>query len=225
MWHEGITGRGGNEIASAILKAIQCKITPKRKLIVWSDNCSAQNKNKMLLFLWFYLIAKGFIDEVDQKYLVSGHSFLSCDRDFAQIEKRKRKCNCQVPLDLIKVIVSSRTDHPYIASIIEPSEFYDFATASQETLITTKLQISKAQWIRITKDKPGVVMTRRTFNDFEQWSESDIFRKKVNLNSFASFLQPLHCISRLSAKKKKDLRDMMDYLKDENKPFYENLVR
>lgn len=30
MWHEGQTGRGGNEIASAVLKAIRCKITPKR---------------------------------------------------------------------------------------------------------------------------------------------------------------------------------------------------
>ncbi|CAG9839877.1 unnamed protein product [Diabrotica balteata] len=46
LWHEGQTGRGGNETASAMLKAVRCcKITPNRKLIVWSDNCGAQNKN------------------------------------------------------------------------------------------------------------------------------------------------------------------------------------
>lgn len=57
LWHEGITGRGGNEIASCILKAVTSKVTYKKRLTVWSDNCAGQNKNKMLLFLWIYLVA------------------------------------------------------------------------------------------------------------------------------------------------------------------------
>lgn len=162
MWHEGITGRGGSEIASALLKTIDCKLTRKRKLIFWSDNCGAQNKNQMFLYLWFYLIATGLVDEVEQKYLVSGHSFLSCDRDFAQIEKRKRKSDCQVPLDLIKVIVSARLDHPYVAGLMESHIFFDFRAAARESLSTTKLKISQTAWIKITKDKPGIVMNLST---------------------------------------------------------------
>ena len=50
----------------------------------------------MLLFPWIYLTITDKFDEINHKYLVFGHSFLSCDRDFAQIEKRKRVEKCEV---------------------------------------------------------------------------------------------------------------------------------
>lgn len=34
LWHEGITGRGGNEIASCIFKAITNQVTHKRTLTI-----------------------------------------------------------------------------------------------------------------------------------------------------------------------------------------------
>lgn len=83
LWHEGMSGRGGNEIASCVFEALNSNPTMKRKLTIWSDNCVGQNKNKMLLFLWIYLTLTDKFDEINHKYLVSGHSFLSCDRDFA----------------------------------------------------------------------------------------------------------------------------------------------
>lgn len=87
LWHEGISGRGRNEIASCRFQALTSGLTEKRKLTVWSDNCIGQNKNKMILFLWIYLTITGKFDEINHKFQVSGHSFLSCDRGFAQIEK------------------------------------------------------------------------------------------------------------------------------------------
>lgn len=78
-----------------VLKTLLSGFTKKQKLVVWSDNCVGQNKNKMLLFLWIYLVTKGYFQEINQKFLVSGHSFLSCDRDFAHIEKRKRVEKCE----------------------------------------------------------------------------------------------------------------------------------
>ena len=68
------------------------------------------------------LSKKGFVDEVDQKYLVSGPFFLTCDQDFAQIEKCKRKCSCQVPLDLMKVIVSSKNWSSILSKYNGPSK-------------------------------------------------------------------------------------------------------
>lgn len=48
------------------------------------DNCIEENKNKTILVLLFYLV------NVEQQFMVRGHSYLTCDRDLAQIERRKR---------------------------------------------------------------------------------------------------------------------------------------
>lgn len=39
-----------------------------------------------------FLINLGLFDEIIQKWLVSGHSFLACDHDFTIIEKRRQVC-------------------------------------------------------------------------------------------------------------------------------------
>lgn len=47
--------------------------------------------------------------EIHHKFLVSGHSYLSCDRDFGVIEKEKRyHPEMYVPNDWIKVIENAR---------------------------------------------------------------------------------------------------------------------
>jgi hypothetical protein len=96
MWHECIAGRGGNEISSCLLHILNKESVPlKKNLIIWSDNCIGQNKNRMIIFLYVYLTVNGTFDSIEHRYLVSGHSFLPCDRDFAQIEKRKVCLLCQ----------------------------------------------------------------------------------------------------------------------------------
>ena len=98
MWHKGTGGRGGDEIASCLLYLLnRAEITYKKKLVIWYDNCAAQNKNRMMVFLMLFLVAHEVFDEVTQKFLMSGHSFLSCDRDFAMIEKRKRRSSLILP--------------------------------------------------------------------------------------------------------------------------------
>lgn len=147
VWHESLSGRGGNEIASCLLKGLTSRLTNKKKLVVWSDNCIGQNKNQMLIFLWIYLVANDIFDEIDQKYLVSGHSYLSCDRDrdFAQVEKRKRLLKCEVPLDIVRLLVNACHKNPYMANLMGQEDFLDFKKAASLSINTKKLQISKAQ--------------------------------------------------------------------------------
>lgn len=49
----------------------------------------------------------------NHKFLVGGHSFLNCDRDFAVIEKRKRLTKCNVPEDLKSMIESVKLTNPF----------------------------------------------------------------------------------------------------------------
>ena len=104
MWDESVAGRGGNEIPSCVLKVLNKGITNKKNLIVWSDNCGAQNKNRIIVFLFLFLVAHGMFQNIEQKFLVSGHSFLPCDSDFALIEKREAVTKAYVLNDLHKIV-------------------------------------------------------------------------------------------------------------------------
>ena len=170
LWEETLTGRGGNEIASCLFKVLSLENFPKRnKLIVWSDNCIGQNKNKIMLMLFIYLVASGMYDQIEQTFLVSGHSYLPCDRDFAQIERRKKVTKTFVPADIKKMIQGACHKHPFTAITMEAEDFKDFQKMADNILNTTKLQISKVSNIRIDKDNPTLVKTRKTFSDIEEW--------------------------------------------------------
>ena len=84
----------------------------KRKVILWSDNCTGQHKNIIFLILLIYLVATGVFEQIGHKYLVSDHSCVASDRDFAQIEKRKRLSKCFIPDDVENMIFSARHKNP-----------------------------------------------------------------------------------------------------------------
>ncbi|KAJ8941254.1 hypothetical protein NQ314_010452 [Rhamnusium bicolor] len=50
MWHEGIAQRGSNEMISCLLQVFNANDL-KDDLVVWSDNCAGQNKNRDDFFL------------------------------------------------------------------------------------------------------------------------------------------------------------------------------
>ena len=91
LWHEAIASRGASEIASCLFYIYNHGRHPplQKNLIVWSDNCGGQNKNKIVIMAYMFMIHFGLIKSIEHKFLVPGHTFLSCDRDFALIEKKK----------------------------------------------------------------------------------------------------------------------------------------
>lgn len=92
-------------------------------------------------------------------------------------------------------------------------------------LDTQKIQISKAQWIRVSSTNPGMVQIKQSFSEIEQWKHFNVFKKGVKPEDLANYQLPqLQCNNRLSEAKKKDLKAMIPFLKNESKPFYEDLV-
>lgn len=93
LWHQIIAKRGSKEVSSCLLNYITTQYkklqpTEERKLVIWSDRCVGQNNNKTVLSLCMFFIRCGYFTEVHQKFLVTGHSFLPCDRDFALEEEK-----------------------------------------------------------------------------------------------------------------------------------------
>lgn len=179
LWDESVTGRGGNEIASCLLKVLLCPNFPKRKnLVMWSDNCIGQNKNKIILMLLIYLVSNGIYETVEQKFVVSGHSYLTCDRDFAQIEKRKRVVKNYTPENIGKMIAEARHQKPFNVLHMQRNDFKDFQSMADEYLNTTKLQISQVAWIKIEHGQATSVKTKKTFSDVEEWTTCNVLKKE-----------------------------------------------
>lgn len=228
MWHEAVAARGADEITSCLLAVLnQCSVFHKEKLIIWSDNCAGQNKNRMMVFLLMFLVAHGHFKDITQKFLVSGHSFLSCDRDFAVIEKRKRNTKAFIPSELHDIVRTSRHENPFEVIDMDEKGIFFAIQAAADTLINTKtLNISKATGIRVTEPllRDGCISVK-TCNGVEDWMKMKVMKKGKNLDDIKGItLQAKEKNILINRDKRKNLMEMLPYLKkEEYKKFYENL--
>jgi len=71
VWCEGVRGRGGNDIASALVAILEKIIVQNPdivKITLWSDACVPQNKNSVMSFaLLTFLSSHANIQEIVQK--------------------------------------------------------------------------------------------------------------------------------------------------------------
>ncbi|XP_050497594.1 uncharacterized protein LOC126882239 [Diabrotica virgifera virgifera] len=117
VWHEGLGDRSG----SSIIDAIYCFINKHRdtkKFIIWSDNCTAQNKNYILYTSLIQIVNQvNGPDEITIKYLTKGHTHMSADGVHGNIESNIRKKNIYDFDDLKIAIEQSRAG----LLVIEPT--------------------------------------------------------------------------------------------------------
>lgn len=115
MWGENVAGRGASEKASCILWYFENhSYDAIDELIVWTDSCAGQNKNKYVVALWFLLHALRYFSVFRQKFPEVGHSLCSYDRDFGLIEKAARRTENKliVPSDQMELAKNVRAN-PY----------------------------------------------------------------------------------------------------------------
>ena len=113
LWHEGIAGRSAAEITSAYMAALE-KERDVRHIILWVDNCSAQNKNWCLLSSLVTLVNSDTtsLEDITLKYFEPGHTFMSADSFHHGVEQQIRKCPGGVVYDFddfVNVVASSNS--------------------------------------------------------------------------------------------------------------------
>ena len=96
VWHEAISGRNAADVTSAFLKAISLMAKDNNRIVIWCNNCAAQNKNWTLYTTLARLIyapqgSDPVPDEIIHKYLETGHIFLSADSFHGLVEKNMQK--------------------------------------------------------------------------------------------------------------------------------------
>lgn len=146
MYNESTGKKGQNEVISMIDHFIKNEISSSvKELYLFSDNCSAQNKN-MALMQYLYTLVKGYkmFDKIIHRYPEPGHSFLPCDRTFGVIEKERRKRErVFVPKDYEDMV--RKTSKKFVVIEAKQSMFLDFSSHFKEKFQKIQTLYAKPQ--------------------------------------------------------------------------------
>ena len=116
---------------------------------------TGQNKNIYIVLMFMYLIQEGTLKEVHLDFMVSGHSFLPCDRGFGRLEKVFKK----------QEVISCPNEYEYLIRTLtktsvnnmDHSNLYDFKSLKKLVIHRTAehpVLFSKATTIVLTYERP-----------------------------------------------------------------------
>jgi len=220
IWSEGTRGRGGNDIASALLATLD-KVTARnpgvKKITLWSDACVPQNKNSAMAFaISTFLSSHASIEQISQKFGTPGHSSVQeVDNIHSQIEQCMRKTEVHSPVALLRLLKQVNMRKPFV--VIEMSEgmFFDFHSKAK-AMAFRAVPFSKVCEINYTQSK--AVSFRESFSDTSLVSATVITTEVMP----AARILPYK--PRLSGDKAKDMKAMMKYMPNDDQQYYATLL-
>lgn len=238
MWDESLAGRGGNEMASCLLRYIIDLDNSIDKLIIWSDNCPSQNRNMHMILCYFYALQlKHSITSIEHRYLLRGHTHMEVDSVHSRLEREMKKTpdfSVMTPWDWQQMarLCSSKSDLE-----VKPMELEDFKNFGilyekknspflQNKKTTTKenFLISKVVCMKFKRDSPGILYFKQAFD--ENFKEVDFFRKPFRQNNAnLPDLKPIRSTLRpISKKKYDDLQNLLKWVPKRFHGFYKELA-
>ncbi|GBN39125.1 hypothetical protein AVEN_39210-1 [Araneus ventricosus] len=127
---ENLSGRAGNDIASAFHKILTV-LTEENditELITWSDSCVPQNRNSIISnSVLHFLKDSPQVKSVSMKYSLPGHScVLEVDSGHSNIEKAINKTDFYFPIGLVRILKQVNPRHPYRVIQMRPDDLKDF---------------------------------------------------------------------------------------------------
>lgn len=130
----------------------------------------------------------------------------------------------QVMEDLENVIKQARPTKPFrVLKMYD--RFFDFEKKASECIDTKKLGITQVSLIKITKQQPGIVSCKKNFSDLCDWENFHVLKKGKTMKDIAAVeLEKLPAIVPLAPNKQKDLSTIIDYVDENNKDFFQQLL-
>ena len=164
LWPENMSGRGGNQIASCLLKFLLNYVSHYlqiKTIVLFSDNCTGQNKNKHVFSMFHYVLhsLQFCIESIEINYLIVGHTHMEVDYVHGLIERNKQHVQVYHPSDWNNVIRTAKKSAPFITVInMSEKDFYDFAAYSNELRFPNAcvLRTSEISNMKMEKDTISV---------------------------------------------------------------------
>lgn len=129
-----------------------------------------------------------------------------------------------IPGDWKYIIAEARLNKPFFVIEMQQNDFKDFTPVEKALIRNTKMKITEGMWMKVTSDDPKNVYLRSSHNILRPWSIFQIYGRKINLASLCNLPEIYTEVIPISEEKKKDLIDMCDYLPQEKKQFYQDLL-
>ena len=232
LWDESIAKRGSIEIASCILHYIENEIDDEvDKIVVFSDNCGGQNKNWNLVSTYLRQIHSKRFKRIEHFFMVPGHSFLPCDRDFGHIEKFMQAKEVYTLDHYARVIANARSKNPFTVTKMQRSQFVNVEElAKQITKRKTEGVLFKNARAFIFDEsyKQGFSI-RSTYHVTEPYNvkmqkgKAAAYQPTFNLSTVPlpeKYPKPV----KINPDKLEDIRSLMNYIDPQYKPYFDAIL-
>lgn len=164
IWNEGIAHRGGCEVASCVYSFLKTMSEcGKKKVVLYSDNCCGQNKNKYCTAMLWYAVNIFHLESVEHKFLEKGHTQNENDSIHSAIESCSRNISVYTTPQWAAIVRVARHSKPYIVKEMCLSDFFDFAEVCN-VLKNFDLDVDrqKVYWsgvrtFKITAENPNLI--------------------------------------------------------------------
>ncbi|ETP13180.1 hypothetical protein F441_11587 [Phytophthora nicotianae CJ01A1] len=162
VYDEFTSGKGSDQINSMLQHFIRTVVIPygKKHLVVYADNCTGQNKNNHVIEFFVALVHMGFLERVDYKFFVKGHTKNSCDRGFGHVRKHVSRQDCWTMDHIIFAVNNSATFNTTV-HISRGSIFFKSYKPVVSELYKNLTSVQQYQVLSMVNDQPGVVLCRK----------------------------------------------------------------
>lgn len=193
-----------------------------------------------MICFWEWLIWHQRFTRIDHKFLVRGHTYLPCDRDFALIEKRKPSAMVHLPGDWEDCIKEAHSSKPFNIQRMTEGKFFDFSmltknfTMRKKCLSRQNVLISTGMWFNFREGEDnGMVVAHRgeywmktSFSTQDPWQKvcilKDLSKKHpptdIDLPKLYDGGHPI------KSTKIADLQKMVPFLPSSCREFYTSLA-
>lgn len=240
IWDEITAGRGGNEIASCLFtwahEELRNPEKPTENLTVWTDNCSGQNRNINMIFMYLWLLEKvPTLKEVNHKFLLAGHTHMEVDGKHSVIERAKKQIQNHTIFttnDWANFIASCSKKNPFVVRRMRLEDFVDFLylrkkeapfVSRKKNTDNEPFLISHAVWLQLRKGDTKLYY-KASFTD-DTFKTVDLKRKRREEGIvLPAAIPPMRLTKRkISNEKYRDLMNLLQWVPEEYRSFFENI--
>lgn len=182
-WDESEGKRGSNEIATILKKYID--IVDERgtikHLILYSDSCPGQNKNKIILSCLHQCLHSCInVMSIQINYLLPGHTYMPVDSMHAVIERSVTNNIIWAPSQWATIFsLARKSPKPYHVEVLTHTDFCGWDTAAEKYFkgnLTGK--ISKVRTVTFKKSKPFKVSVKYSMNSEAETEEIEVIKSR-----------------------------------------------
>lgn len=160
-WTEIDGQRGSCEIATALLLYLENLPSSIKKVSLFSDTCTGQNRNQYVSCMFLYAVRSiENLEWVEHKFMEKGHSYMEVDSMHSSIESAKKHVSVYCMQDWINIFHVARSNRlrnkrslPYNVQQLKHKDFIDFKKMAEEMIKNRNKDTCGEQvnWLKIKR--------------------------------------------------------------------------